>query len=491
MLGITKIKPLTKLTLIFFIIGFILSAFFVYYSASIKKDFIELEIEYKLLEITKEKTEKINNYLEGIEKDIKILQESDEVKELLRKDLVFDESVIKMDVDERARVISKEVENYLRAYPEMSLKNLQESSEFQKTAVQPVGKEGYSFLFDSQSLINYFHKESRRIGYDYNTMEENFPALWNMFKETSEKGFSEGFYYRDEPDGTISYKYGSFVQIPIKTADGINMSVGTTAYVNDYKIVKGDSEYLKNFNKKKDYHNLILISSGGYAIYMTEIMKSFGTNFEWKVNLDTGLSKNYLKAMESGGTSFFGPFLRHDKEIYPKLSTIASVYDGNNLLGYVALLNEMDEIFDIIEETMDIGKTGETYLVNIDGLLISPLRHSDFGIMVQSINTENVEECLDDFKEYYDIETQEVKKHIEDIAVSNNYEGKEILGSHEYIERTGWCLLVEIEKSEDIDEPLKKYKIRQIIFSVFFIIIFTLLGSLIGRYLNLSVNRKE
>ena len=173
----------------FFIAGIIGGAFWFIYNNNSYDVKVVNEISNNLIKIIEEKTQKINNYLEVIEKNVKVLQESDEVKELLKKDLVLDESVIKMDVDERARIISKEVENYLRVHPKMTLKNLQESREFQKITIQPVGKEGYSFLFDSQSLINYFHKEPRRIGYDYNTMEETFPALWNMFKESSERFF--------------------------------------------------------------------------------------------------------------------------------------------------------------------------------------------------------------------------------------------------------------------------------------------------------------
>jgi len=449
----------------FLIIGIIGGVFLFAYNDYFYNTKIMNEISSNLIKVTEEKSEKINDYLEAIERDIKILQESDEIKEFLKEDLVVDESVIKMDVDERARIISKEIENYLRARPEMTLKKLQESSEFQEIAVQPVGSNGYSFLFDSQSLINYFHKEPRRIGYDYNTMEKTFPELWNMFKETSKKGFSEGFYYRDEPDGSTSYKYGKFVQIPVRTVDGVGMSVGTTAYVDDYKTIQKDSKYLKNFNKKKDYHNLVLISLEGYESYMVKIMGGFGTNLNWEINLKDGLSYNYFRVKEKQNIYFYGPYIGICGDINPKISVIAPVYESGELLGYVSLINEMDEIYEITEKITDISKTEEIYLVNMDGLLISSLKYSDLDIMVQSINTENVEECSK-----------------EGIIIADNYEGREILGSHKYIEKMGWCLLGEVDKNETINTPLRESTRRNLLILLPIVLILALIGFFTGDY---------
>ena len=613
----TKIKGKFKYLFAsgFFIVGIIGGIFWLTYNNYFYNTEVTDKVSSNLIKITEEKTLKINNYLEAMEKDVKILQESDEVKRLLKQDLIFGESLIKLDVDERTRVISKEVENYLRAHPEMTLKELQESKnfqdiavqpvgkegysfvfdsqslinyfhkeprrigydyntmektfpelwkmfketsekgfsegfyyrdepdgstsykygkfvqipvktadginmsvgttayvsdyvikmdvderariitkevenyikvhpemtlkdlqesrEFQKIAIQPVGKEGYSFLFDSQSLINHFHKEPRRIGYDYNTMEETFPELWNMFKETSRKGFSEGFYYRDEPDGSTSYKYGKFVQIPVKTADGINMSVGTTAYVSDYKIIKEESEYLENFKEDLDYHNLVLVSPEGYIIYMAEVMGDFGTNLEWEVNLKKGLSKNYFDVKESEKISFSDLFIRHYEDVYPRISVMAPVYEGDNLLGYIGLIDDADKIFKITEDTENLGETGESYLINDEKLLISPSRNSDFDILIQSIDTENAQHCFD-----------EAPGHSREVIVTSffDYRGEVVLGAHRRINGTKWCLLIEIDKEEAINAPLKSNLKKRILTYFIFVVILTLIGFFVGKY---------
>ena len=461
----------------FFIVGALIGGLFITSSYSLEERSILEKVSSDLIRVSEEKESKINLYFSDIEESIQTLRESEEVKNLLKQELVFDESVIKIDVDEKARVISKEVENYLRAHPEMSLKDLQENKEFQDIAVQPVGKEGYSFVFDSQSLINYFHKEPQRIGYDYNTMEKTFPELWKMFKETSEKGFSEGFYYRDEPDGSISHKYGRFVQIPVKTADEISMSLGTTAYMNNYKIIKDNSKYLEDFNKEKDYHNLVLVSPEGYMIYMVNEIEDFGTNFEWEVNLEEGLSKNYFKVKESKNISFYGPFIRHYGDIYPKFSVMVPIYESEKLLGYVGLLNEMNEIFRITYEIEELGETGESYLVNEDLLLISPLTLKNFDIMIQSVDTENTQNCFN----------KTFPGHIhgeEPVTLFLDYGGKEVFGTHREIENISWCLLVEIDEEEVINAPLKSNLKRNLFVLLPSLLILIFIGFFIGRYLD-------
>ena len=116
----------------FLVIGIILGISFMSYNYSSEEQFLLEKVSDDLVKIAEEKADKINLYLSGIEEDVQILQESSEIKNLLKQELVFDESVIKLDVDERSRVISKEIENYLRLHPEMSLKDLQESSGFHR-----------------------------------------------------------------------------------------------------------------------------------------------------------------------------------------------------------------------------------------------------------------------------------------------------------------------------------------------------------------------
>ncbi len=428
------------------------------------------------------KTDQIDTYLLKINDEIKEIQDSEHVKELFEQDLFSTEEAIKMDVDERSRIISQEAENYLKAHPEMTLKDLQEdeifndivvrpvSKSFKDIVVQPVGKEGYSFAFDTESLINYFHKEETRVGFDYNEINETFPELWNLFKENSEKGFSENFYHREEIDGSISYKYGKFVQIPVATADGISISLGTTSYVNDYKVIKEKSNYLDSIKESSNYSNIILISPEGYVIYMVQPEEDYGTNLMWEVNLEKGLSKHYGSA-DAFNISFYGPFLDIYGEIYPQFSVMAPVYKENNLLGYITILEEMDKVFEIATNNENLGETGEVYLINNEGFLITPLRKPLFDIMIQTISSKNAQDCI----EHLNL-SKDISKHKERTLIYENYDGEKVLGIHTYIPETKWCVIAEISKGESIKSKGEKLLWKGIYFSIILLGIFLITG---------------
>ncbi len=410
-------KQKNKIISIFLVLGILLALVFNFLLYIYTEHKLLKETSSTLNEDAKTKSEEINSHLSRVKEDIEALQESEEVKKLLRDKLIFDENVIKANVDERARVISKEAENYLRARPGMTLKDLQEdktfkdivmqpvSRTFKDIVVQPVGKEGYSFAYDTDTLINYFHKEPRRIGYDYNDLKDTFPDLWRMIKATSKNDSVEGFYTRDEMGGSVSHKYGKFVRLSVLTADGIRLSVGATAYVEDYKIVESKSDYLNSIKENSDYYNIILISPDGYVNYMAEQKADYyGTNLEWEVNFEKGLTNQYLQTKNLEGTSFYGPFIETYGQIYPVFSVMVPVFDSEKLLGYLAIVDDMKEIFKVAEDTKDLGKTGEAYLIDGQELLISPLRNRRFDVMVQSVNSENAVDCFEDLKDYYNYE---------------------------------------------------------------------------------------
>lgn len=375
---------------------------------------------------------------------------------------------ISHDIRSIADTILKDVENYIATHPDMTLSDLQGSPEFQKIAVHPVGKSGYSFVFDAKSLINYFHLEPRRQGYDYNQLQTTFPALWSMLQEVAETEYTEGFYSRDEVDGNISKKYGVFIRIPAKTADGVSLAVGVTGYLEDYEVVAQTSKYLEDFNAEASYNNIALISKKGSVIYLAQGHEGLGINLGWESSLDYGLAKNYQKTKQHNDIALYGPFIDRYGDISPKFSVMAPISESGNVLGYVALIDDMEQIFEITETTDQLGQTGESFLVNQDLLLISPLRRKDFDIMVQSVDTENSARCFS---------MSMTGEHIghKPIDIMTNYRGDDVVATHDVITSPHWCLIVEIEKAEEIDEPLRKFiKHRIYIMLVIVLIIFGL-----------------
>ncbi len=468
---------------VFFAIGLCVAGLFLFFQYKEEKNRLTLEAHNMLLEISEEKTKKIENYLSEMKNDLEILQKSDEVKKLLKKNLTFEKAIIEKDVKEKSRIITKEVENYLKMHPKMSLEDLQESSEFQKIAVQPVGKDGYSAIYDINDFAIYFHKYSSIIGVN---IEKYFPELIGYIEEVKKtKEANQGFYRWKELSKKVRKKYGKFIPLSVKTADDFELGISVTAYVDDYKKIKEKSEYLENFSKKKDYHNILLISKDGYVSYMTDEHGPFGENLGWEVNLGHGLSKNYFDVKKSKEISFYGPFIGSYGYIFPKFSIMAPIYNKDKFLGYVAIVNQMKKIFEIVAEDKDsFSETKESYLVNKSLLLISPLRLENFDIMIQVIESENTERCFG---------MSESKKRIGHDPTGEflNYKGDEVVGIHEIILDPSWCLITEIEKKEAIDDPLKKFLKGKIIISLIGVLVITVLGMFVGVFFNKKIRKTK
>lgn len=459
-----KIKKQYAILILLFMIGVVLASAFVLSSYHFEKQIISKEAFSNLVTVAKNKAGKINEYLFDMEEDLKKLQNSDEVKELLKTDLIVDKDAVKNDVDEKCAIVAKEVNNYLKTHPSMTMKDLQDSREFQEIALQPISKDGYTNLFDWENQIVTLHKLKAVIGLRPSAVEDVLPESYMLAQRIKTESDVSGFYDWMEPDGSINRKYMRMLNLDTRTADDVAVTVVASAYFKNYKILNKESKYLEDFKEQKSYSNVILISSEGYVSYATDTNEELGTNLEWSITSDvrTGLSENYYRVKEGDKISFFGPYVGDYGDIYPKVSAIAPVYENGELLGYVGIIEEMDEILKISEKPTSLAETEESYIVDKDLLLVSPLRNYDFDIMIQSIPTKNSENCF---------LTEE-----KDGEPFLNYRGDYVLGAHAAIPKTDWCILSEAYKEEILDVPLKKIIKNIIYLSLVGLVIFISIG---------------
>lgn len=467
-----------KFFIFIFIFGIIFGTMFVSYSyTSYKKNLVDKTSD-QLESMMEDKTQKINLYLSDIESDISMLRESDDVKNLLKQELVYDEVGIKQDVNIKAQIIAKEVENYIKAHPDQTLNDLKESKEFNEIAIQPVGNEGYGVIVDYDTQIILMHKFPEFIGNDFNDFNDEFPELYNLQMETKIHSNVFGFYDWKDVSGELRRKYAHFINIKTKTADGVGLIFLATAYADDYKIVSVNSEYLENFHHK----HVDLISPDGYVIYTNSQDRNIGINLNWKENSDMGLAKIYFYAKQTEDGLFYGPYIEKQGSIYPKISLISPVYENGVLLGYVVILEDMKEIYDFLKETkIPFSKTEESYLINEELLLISPSMNENINVLVQTVDTQGTRDCVEDLEHYYDSESEEVEEHEEEVEIFLDYRGEEVFSSHGYIPKTKWCLLSEIDVDEVLS-PLKEHVEKKMYFSALVIIILSIIAYLIGMY---------
>jgi hypothetical protein len=483
-------KPQYSFALAFFVIGlFFVYTLGVYSYFHETKSLLDRE-SGNLARIAESRAEIVGEYLDIMEQDILLLQDSGDVKWLLAQDLVIDQSVVEAAVNQRAVVITKEVENYVREHKEMALKDLKDSAEFRTIAIQQVGNRGYSAIYDNAGQVVQMHRYSEFDGLDSRQVEAELPEIYRLSRASENSPDVSGFYDWKDPDGKIRRKFARFLHVTSRTADGIGLVVITTAYVDDFKIIlPGDSSHLADFANNARLQKAILITPDGYVAYMAQQSSLLGNNLNWESNINLGISKNYLMVNDSNNISFYGPFIGQYGDIYPKISIMGPVYMNGTLIGYVGLSSEMDKIFKITEESDSTYETEESYLVNSEKLLISPVRQRNLNMLVQSVETENVDECFEDIRtalkngltapQIMAAEKIEKTSAIEFL----NYRGDLTLGTDFPIKKTNWCLLSEISMGEVLF-PLEGYVQRQLFSYGLIVLLLTAIGFFIGSCIN-------
>lgn len=450
------------------------------------------QVEKHLVSIVENKVQRINSLFDKYEKDVDFLSKSFRVKQVFQEEIIHSKNASQLDVKEKTRIISREIDNYIKANFEMTLEDLKNNEEFKSIAIRKIGIAGYTVLMDLDTLISVLHINPDFIGVDYNSFEEISPEAVEILRTSQRtRKDHEGFYDWLDPDGVMRDKYAYLSVIPTKTSDGRQLLLITTTYLEDYKVanLSDDAEsYLKSFKEEKDYFNLLLISEEGHIIHMVDEREGLGTNIN--ENQDVTFFEYYNDFKENNKISFYGPFIGRYGERYLKILTMAPIYDDfNDLLGTVALISSMEKINDISTEATGLGETGDSYIVDDKGRLITPTIRGNLDLIIQTVDTENSEECLEDLEEAEELgvsaeELELLEKEEGDLRDFYDYKGDLVHGTDFPISQAGWCLLSEIQDKEIIDAPREEKFIPELLMVIFLTILTIILSSTFIFYFN-------
>ncbi|MBW2709865.1 MAG: response regulator, partial [Deltaproteobacteria bacterium] len=122
----------------------------------------------------------------------------------------------------------------------------------------------------------------------------------------------------------------------------------------------------------------------------------------------------------------------------------APVFHENDtdLLGVVVIRVSMEALDKIVTDRTGLGETGEIYLINKNGYMITPSRFAEDTFLKQKVDTENTKACFEDMARFA------TEKHEHKALRCKNYLGSDVLGIHVHIPETGWCLLAEMGAKE-------------------------------------------
>jgi len=137
-------------------------------------------------------------------------------------------------IEQRAEDVARQCAIYINAHPNMTVADLQASSEFQEIAVQPVGETGYTALTDYETLTCRFHVNPDIINLDLHELAQKLPGFWEIMEGSQGGKDSFGYYDWEEQDGSIREKYMYITPINARTADDVGMTVAATTYIDEF-----------------------------------------------------------------------------------------------------------------------------------------------------------------------------------------------------------------------------------------------------------------
>lgn len=138
-------------------------------------------------------------------------------------------------IRQKAFDIALQLDLYLEGHPDMTIEELRRDPDFREIAVQPVGREGYSAVHDARTAVVQFHINKKLELNDLNRFADTFPQFWSIISRSLGGRYSHGNYDWPEKNGEIRKKFMYIAPLERQTADGVQLVVGATAYIDDFK----------------------------------------------------------------------------------------------------------------------------------------------------------------------------------------------------------------------------------------------------------------
>ncbi|MGM0470841.1 MAG: methyl-accepting chemotaxis protein [Bacillota bacterium] len=192
-------------------------------------------------------------------------------------------------------------------------------------------------------------------------------------------------------------------------------------------------ELLQEYITTYGYYDLFLIDRAGEVIYSSAKEAELGTNLQTGRYSESGLAKVY----QAGHSQI----KLVDFSIYQPSGEAAAfigapIKSGGELLGVIALQLSIEEIDQIMQQSVGMGASGESYLVGKDQLMRSDSRFSNQStILRRRVDTPAVKSALQGQ------EGEDVITDYRGTRVFSAYTPVDILGHH-------WALLSEIDRTE-------------------------------------------
>ena len=229
---------------------------------------------------------------------------------------------------------------------------------------------------------------------------------------------------------------------------------------------------LKDFHKKEEEaYEFLVLNPDGKVIASTD---------EGNVGTDESSEAHFL----GGKDRVYIRDAYHSKEQKPEYSISAPIINDNTkeFLGILVGRFKMDDINKITMDRSGLGKTGELYLVNKYGYMITRSRFKKDTFLRQKVDTINYRTSVSRAT-HSGTHTGHGLVHI-----FPDYRGVNVVGTHDYISEMEWSLLAEIDEKEAL-APLAVIKLLFIIIFCAVPVVVWAVGTLVSRAITTPIQK--
>jgi signal transduction histidine kinase len=264
----------------------------------------------------------------------------------------------------------------------------------------------------------------------YNNLEtvaksraDHIESLLNRYKQTSERMVT-AFPFRNIVDPSKDYNQSiEQVYISINTLMQANEDISRVRVLDKNGIVVASSHTDVGYNKSASE----IFLKGKEEVYISDLNTSEFTGNE-------------------------------------VISVAAPILVDGEFSGVIVVNFDVEkEIFEITTGRVSLGETGEIYLVNKDGYMITPSRFVNHTFLKQKIDTETTGDL------FRAIEIFEAPEH-EAAKIYKNYLGTEVFRVQVPIPMMGWYLVAEISEEEAFAPIAELARRMQSIFALILVI---------------------
>ena len=198
-------------------------------------------------------------------------------------------------IKEKSIGTAEQIELYLKLHPEKTVEELIKDQEFRNISLKPVGKTGYTFMYDYEKFMNVLHPKPKFEGLNYTTIkdEPGREAWWEAKLATKEGEDYEGTYFWKDENGNLREKYQYVTIIKTRTADGAGLAISASTYLDEFEeeTIKEKGEHTRTFTiiifitlaiaimmlEPKEKNNIKIITTLNLLALIITLIKTEGT----------------------------------------------------------------------------------------------------------------------------------------------------------------------------------------------------------------------